>query len=128
MGFFAVYAGLMYNDFLSLGVDLFPSKWYVSHVEGKEVHLEASYDITNSGGEGPYPFGIDPAWHASTNELLFVNSLKMKLSVLMGVVQMTVGVLLRFSNAIHFRSATDFVCECMPMLAFMVCFFGYMDW
>jgi len=128
MGFFAVYAGFLYNDFLSLGVDLFPSKWHVVSNDGKDVMLDASYDITNSGGEGPYPFGIDPAWHGASNELLFVNSLKMKLAVLMGVVQMLVGVFLRFSNAIHFRSMTDLICECCPMLIFMVCFFGYMDW
>jgi V-type H+-transporting ATPase subunit a len=51
----------------------------------------------------------------------------MKMSVLLGVAQMTVGVLLRFSNAIYLRSAVVFFCECCPMLVFMVCFFGYMD-
>merc|ERR1719359_2001516 len=46
----------------------------------------------------------------------------------MGVAQMLVGVFLRFSNAVHYRSMTDLICECCPMLIFMVCFFGYMDW
>merc|ERR1719393_792718 len=41
---------------------------------------------------------------------------------------MIVGVLLRFSNALHERNAVDFVFECVPMLVFMVCFFGYMDY
>merc|ERR1712146_516922 len=50
------------------------------------------------------------------------------MGVLMGVIQMLVGVFFRFSNAIHFRSMTDLICECCPMLIFMVCFFGYMDW
>ena len=70
----------------------------------------------------------DPAWHGANNELLFLNSLKMKLSVLIGVVQMVVGVLLRFSNSVYEGSTVDFVFECLPMMAFMMCFFAYMDW
>merc|ERR1719183_1772668 len=33
---------------------------------------------------------------------------------------MTVGVFLRFGNAIYFKSFIDFFCECIPMLIFMV--------
>jgi V-type H+-transporting ATPase subunit a len=51
----------------------------------------------------------------------------MKLSVLFGVLQMTMGVFLRFGNAIYTKSFIDFFCECIPMLIFMVCFFGWMD-
>merc|ERR1712217_120345 len=60
----------------------------------------------------------------------FVNSLKMKLSVLFGVIQMTLGLIFRFCNALrqHKRpNLTDLVFECVPMMVFMVCFFGWMD-
>merc|ERR1719453_1687803 len=129
MGMFAIYCGFMYNDFFSVGLELFPSGFdEVSAPGAKTINYAPNYDVKNTGGPGPYVFGIDPAWHGATNELLFVNSLKMKLAVLIGVIQMTVGVFLRFGNAVHFKSTTDFVCECVPMLGFMVCFFGYMDW
>merc|ERR1719346_875271 len=52
----------------------------------------------------------------------------MKLSVIMGVVHMIVGILLRFANAVHERNTTDFVCECIPMMVFMLSFFGFMDY
>jgi len=51
----------------------------------------------------------------------------MKLSVLFGVLQMIVGVFLRFGNAMHEHNRLDLACECTPMLVFMVCFFGWMD-
>jgi V-type H+-transporting ATPase subunit a len=127
MGFFGIYAGLMYNDFFSVGLSLFPSRWKGAEGKGQNV-WEPLYDTTNSGGLGPYPFGLDPAWHGASNELIFANSLKMKLSVILGVTQMIVGLLLRFSNSIHERNVVDFFCECCPMMIFMVCFFGFMDY
>jgi V-type H+-transporting ATPase subunit a len=53
--------------------------------------------------------------------------MKMKLSVLFGVLQMTVGVLLKWSNAVFENNWVDFVFECIPQMIFMLCFFGWMD-
>ena len=135
MGFFAVYAGLMYNDFFSLGLPLFTSRYEdVSHAKNgfAEMVPKSWFNINNDpkmkAGHGPYPFGLDPAWVGASNELLFVNSMKMKLSVLFGVVQMLVGVGLKFANSVFFKNKTDFVFECIPQLMFMIAFFGYMDW
>lgn len=58
-------------------------------------------------GADPYPFGVDPAWHGSRTELPFLNSLKMKMSILLGVVQMNVGIILSFLNAKFYRSSLD---------------------
>ena len=129
MGFFAIYAGLMYNDVLSLGMRFFASRFEESESGVyKEVEWFNSKNQHDTGKYGPYPFGLDPAWHGATNELLYVNSMKMKLSVLIGVTQMLLGVLLKFFNAMHFRNATDFVFDCIPQLVFMLSMFFYMDW
>lgn len=131
MGFFAVYAGFLYNDFFSIGLELFSSRW--KHPEpmppqGQPIVYESAYDVKNSGGPGPYPFGLDPAWHGAENELIYMNSLKMKMSVLLGVAQMLLGVVLRFMNAAHEGNFVDFFCECCPMMVFMLAFFGFMDY
>jgi len=127
MGFFAIFCGLIYNDFFSIGLPFFDSRWEDPDGDGLYAPKEG-VDIKNTGtGSGPYPFGVDSAWHGSQNELLFMNSLKMKLSVLFGVGQMIVGVFLRWGNAIYEKNMVDFVFECIPMMVFMVCFFGWMD-
>merc|ERR1712048_719710 len=146
MGLFAIFAGFMYNDFFGMAsFDFFGSRFDMPDAQGWmqpkatfNKENDANFETDTSTGSwmdmskqfksGPYPFGLDPAWHGSSNELLFVNSLKMKLSVLIGVMQMTLGVFLRFANAIHDSNMIDLICECIPMLIFMVCFFGYMDY
>jgi len=124
LGIFATFAGFMYNDFFSIGLQLFPSGYVDKEGNGQ---FTPTFDVTNSGGPGPYPFGLDWAWVGASNELLYVNSMKMKLSVLFGVAQMIVGLVLRWSNAFYEKNKTDFICECIPMMIFMLCFFGWMD-
>lgn len=130
MGFFATYVGFLYNDVFSVGLNLFGTRWSPA-AEGRPgdtVAWQADYDERNEGGAGPYPFGVDPAWHGAQNELIFMNSLKMKLSVILGVAQMILGLLLRFTNALYEKNQVDFWCECVPMMVFMICFFGFMDY
>merc|ERR1712113_1375831 len=124
LGLFALFAGFMYNDFFSVSLRLFNTRYHDPDGDGS---WDPKFDTKNMGGPGPYPFGLDWMWNGAGNELLFVNSLKMKLSVLFGVIQMTLGVFLRWSNALYEKNTLDFLCECVPMLVFMVCFFGWMD-
>lgn len=57
-----------------------------------------------------------------------MNSMKMKISVLLGVAHMVLGLLLRLANVLYERSRIDFCFEFVPMMLFMVAFFGYMDY
>jgi V-type H+-transporting ATPase subunit a len=50
----------------------------------------------------------------------------MKLSVVLGIGQMTLGICLKGLNARYFREDLDFWFEFVPMMVFNVCFFGYM--
>lgn len=123
MGFFGIYCGFVYNDIFSLTFDLFGTRYEWPVVNGTEAGeaVRISEDVNDV-----YPFGIDPTWYNSENELLFFNSLKMKMSVIIGVIHMTFGLILKGSNAIYFGSRLDLYGEVLPQIIFMVTLFGYM--
>ena len=79
MGLTGRYTGLIYNDLFSKPISLFKSGWVWP--EKFEVG-----QIVTARQVGVYPLGMDPAWHAADNALLFSNSYKMKLSVVLGVI------------------------------------------
>lgn len=62
----------------------------------------------------PYPFGVDPSWRGSRSELTFLNSLKMKMSILLGVAQMNLGIMLSYFNARFFGNSLDIRCVFIP--------------
>lgn len=128
MGFFAVYAGLIYNDCFSLGLNLFGSRWlFEGQSEGAVEEGNVAEMISEYGSNGSvYPFGLDPIWKVSTNELLFFNSFKMKLSVIFGIFQMFAGTCLKGANAIYFGEKLDFFYEFVPMVLFASSLFVYM--
>jgi len=128
MGFFAIYAGFVYNDMFSLGLNLFKSRWLFPGQEYFEVEDGAIAEPTSEYGsaDSVYPFGLDPIWHVAQNELLFFNSFKMKLSVILGIIQMFGGTCLKGCNAIFFGEKYDFFFEFLPMLCFACSLFVYM--
>lgn len=120
MGFFAIYCGFIYNEFLSINLDLFSSCYNPYLVKEKQP-------IPRSSLECVYGFGIDPAWGVAENNLNYINSLKMKIAVIIAVVHMTFGVLVKATNSLYFKRYIEFIFEFLPQLAFMVVLFGYMD-
>eukprot|EP00347_Sterkiella_histriomuscorum_P018134 403346660 len=118
MGFFATYCGFIYNDMMAMPLNLFGSCY--ENIPGSEKGVTLKPDCV-------YPFGFDPKWYVSPNELAFFNSFKMKMAVILGVLQMTLGICMKGMNAIFHRSAIDFLFEFIPQLVFLWCLFGFMD-
>jgi V-type H+-transporting ATPase subunit a len=123
MGLFAVYAGFVYNDYFSIGLNLQGSNYeYTSEEDGAQATSLFAY----GDPDAVIKFGVDPAWKISSNELLFMNSMKMKMSVILGIFQMTFGIFLKGMNALYFRSYLDLFTEVVPMILFALSLFGYM--
>ncbi|NXM00965.1 VPP2 ATPase, partial [Tyrannus savana] len=135
MGLFSIYTGLIYNDCFSKSINIFGSGWNVSAMfEKKAWSLEdlksnkfLALDPNVSGVyNGAYPFGIDPIWNLASNRLTFLNSFKMKMSVIFGVAHMTFGVVLGLFNHLHFKKTYNIYLVFIPELLFMMCIFGYL--
>lgn len=85
---------------------------YDKYIERKKKlnHISYYWTFRDAGTTGlikvrrTYPFGLDPMWHGTRSELPFLNSLKMKMSILLGVAQMNLGIILSYCNAKHFRN------------------------
>ena len=74
MGTFSVYTGFIYNDFFSKSLSIWRSGW--------DFPEESSIGVANGY---IYPFGLDPGWHGADNKLTFINSYKMKMSIVLGI-------------------------------------------
>ena len=75
MGFFATYMGLIYNDFMSMPLSLFGPSCYK---EAGKINIKKDETCV-------YPFGFDPVWMNSANDIPYYNSFKMKTSVIIGI-------------------------------------------
>uniref|UniRef100_A0A2C9K861 V-type proton ATPase subunit a n=1 Tax=Biomphalaria glabrata TaxID=6526 RepID=A0A2C9K861_BIOGL len=127
MGAFSIYTGIIYNDFFSKSVNIFGSQWHPV-IKDNEWHADkiqlnpitAHYNVT------AYPIGVDPIWQPALNKILFSNSLKMKMAIILGITHMLFGICLQIFNHIHFKSYIDIVIRFIPEFLFLACLFGYL--
>ncbi|GFY86113.1 vacuolar proton ATPase A3 [Actinidia rufa] len=115
MSIFSIYTGLIYNEFFSVPFELFGPSAY-------ECRDFSCRDASTSGlvkVRATYPFGVDPKWHGSRSELPFLNSLKMKMSILLGVSQMNLGIILSYFNAKFFGNGLNIWYQFVPQMIFL---------
>nr|GME03539.1 V-type proton ATPase subunit A1-like [Ipomoea batatas] len=123
MSIFSIYCGLIYNEFFSVPFHIFGNSAY-------KCRDAACRDASTVGlikYRDPYPFGVDPSWRGSRSELPFLNSLKMKMSILLGVAQMNLGIILSYFNAHYFSNSIDVKYQFVPQMIFLNSLFGYLS-
>ena len=125
MGFFSIYCGFIYNDFSSLPVMLFGDGCYDKLEKSTTSDVYYAYKTDQ---ECVQPFGMDPIWYRSeAAEIIFMNSFKMKTSVILGVAQMMLGTCLKGFNAIYFGRYIEFIFEVVTQIILISALFGFMD-
>ena len=97
----------------------------------KHTHSEAKasgqWILKRKSPECVYLFGYDPAWGQSSNTLAVANNVKMKMSVIFGVLHMTIGIIMKGMNAIHFRQRAVLWTEVVAGIVILLGLFGWMD-
>lgn len=145
MGLFSLYTGLIYNDIFAKSFNIFGSAWRVRYsnetiMDNEHIMMDPKqgnctccpgpecFDTECCGhyrGD-PYPFGLDPVWVVSDNKIVYLNSYKMKLSIILGVFHMTFGVFLNLWNFTYFKNYPAILLEFLPRVLFFWPLFGYM--
>ncbi|KAI4373512.1 hypothetical protein MLD38_011631 [Melastoma candidum] len=123
MAVFTIYCGLIYNEFFSIPFDFFGGSAY----KCRDDSCSTAHTMGLFKYREPYAFGVDPRWRGSRSELPFLNSLKMKMSILLGVVQMNLGILLSYFNARFFGKQLDIRYQFLPQMIFLNSLFGYLS-
>ncbi|XP_063718624.1 V-type proton ATPase 116 kDa subunit a 1-like isoform X4 [Symsagittifera roscoffensis] len=133
MGVFSIYTGFLYNDIFSKSMNIFGSQWGIPAHVAEQLSTNSDREslvqlmVNDSfGSNSPYPFGIDPIWQVSDNKLDFLNSFKMKLSVILGVMHMLFGVCLSLLNHTYFNKPLNVIGEFIPQVLFLGGLFGYL--
>lgn len=132
MGAFSIYSGMLYNDIFAKSFNIFGSAWTATPQRFPLDQLDKTHDFTldptnNTDYRGhPYPFGMDPIWSMSMNKISFLNSFKMKISVVFGIGQMLFGVILSLLNHRFNGDIISIVCEFIPQMLFLLSIFGYL--
>jgi V-type H+-transporting ATPase subunit a len=138
--------GLYYNEFFSIPMSLFGSgKWACptdpaltspSHMRFDRSLCPSAFSEglarMTKGAAGrrqrslTYAAGIDPAWHGARTELQFLNSVKMKMSIVLGVAQMNAGIAMSLLNQRSERDRLSTLTEFIPQVLFLNALFGYL--
>lgn len=125
MAIFSIYTGLIYNDVFSKSLTLFDSAWHWKVPPGYETGDGSLVAELNDHGYR-YPFGLDWMWHGTENDLLFSNSYKMKMSIVLGWAHMTYSLIFAYVNARHFKKPIDIWGNFVPGMIFFQSIFGYL--
>lgn len=123
MGFFSFFCGFIYNDYTSMTTQVFTSCYKVPE------HPDANGKTFAKQDAGcVYPFGTDPIWYRSVQEITFLNSFKMKVSVIYGVCQMLLGTCMKGFNAVYSRRWMEVLTEVLTQIVLLLALFGFMDY
>ncbi|KAL2157806.1 hypothetical protein VTH06DRAFT_5075 [Thermothelomyces fergusii] len=124
MAVFSVFTGLIYNDIFSKSMTLFDSSWEWD--VPKNYHPGQTVRAVIRDANYRYPFGLDWRWHGTENDLLFTNSYKMKMSIILGWAHMTYSLCFSYINARHFKRPVDIWGNFVPGMIFFQSIFGYL--
>lgn len=133
MGIFSCYTGFIYNDVFSKSLNIFGCHWKVDMTVANLTTLKHVPDVMLDPAiqkkeylGTPYPIGMDPVWQLAQNKIIFQNSFKMKISIILGITHMLFGVSMSLFNFRYFKQHLSIFFEFIPQVIFLSFLFLYM--
>lgn len=129
MGIFATYVGILYNDMFGFSTELFASGYKWPELNDRSTGIMTPTYPNGQPSVKPdtiVAFGIDSAWSETENKLEFYNSIKMKCAVIIGIIQMLLGVILSLFNHVYHNDKLHIYFRFIPEIVFLSATFGYM--
>ncbi|KAI5180097.1 V-type H+-transporting ATPase subunit a [Nematocida sp. AWRm80] len=108
MGMWSMYFGFIYGDFMGCSFGEYLSAY------------------SHGTKQGTCYFGIDTIWHKVSNGPSFINSLKMKMSIVLGFFHIILGMVLNMMNAYYRKDLVQLLGMQVPQLIVFVGLIGYM--
>jgi len=132
MGMMSTYSGLIYNEFFAIPMNIFGSCYDLNKTVRKSPTVgdfakDKTMIMRRTNSTCVYPWGQDPVWSIASNKLNFVNSVKMKMSVIFGVLHMSFGILMKGTNKLYYCQCMDLLTEVLAGLVILYGMFGWMD-
>jgi len=142
MGMMATYCGFIYNEFFAMPMNLFESCYFPDQRQRWNPYLEEQLPVNQTevvnlvkgeyvylrrNNECTYAAGFDPVWGLTSNKLAYNNNIKMKLSVIFGIIHMQIGIFHKGANSIFFKRFPDFWLEVVTGTIILLGMFGWMD-
>jgi V-type H+-transporting ATPase subunit a len=125
-GLFGMYVGLCYNEAFAFPMNFFGGSRWVDKDDHSVLCSPESEHGCMINATGQYPMGIDPIWHYTQNKITFFNSYKMKISIVVGVLQMSVGIFLSLLNHLEYKDYKKVFFQFVPEWTFFQGIFGYL--
>ncbi|CAH1967438.1 unnamed protein product [Acanthoscelides obtectus] len=130
MGLFSMYTGFIYNDIFSKSLNLFGPSWRIFNISNADLKSKTVFELDARADQNylgtSYPIGMDPAWQLATNKIIFQNSFKMKISIILGIIHMLFGVVMSLFNHLYFKNRLSILTEFIPQIIFLTFLFLYM--
>ncbi|CAM8935305.1 unnamed protein product [Rhodiola kirilowii] len=123
MAIFSIYTGLIYNEFFSVPFELFGRSAYACRdLSCKDATTEGLIKVVQHTPSVLILYGM-----VTRSELPFLNSLKMKMSILLGVSQMNMGIIMSFFMRKFFKNSINIWFQFIPQIIFLNSLFGYLS-
>uniref|UniRef100_A0A8B9QD36 V-type proton ATPase subunit a n=1 Tax=Apteryx owenii TaxID=8824 RepID=A0A8B9QD36_APTOW len=109
MGIFSMYTGFIYNDCFSKSFNIFGSSWHIIPMFKNNTWTLVLLSL----------FALQ-IWNVASNKLTFLNSYKMKMSVVIGIVHM---IFVCFTGPLKY---INIILQFIPEMIFIISLFGYL--